>query len=97
MNQCLISPQALRDLDSISEYFLIRNIETGEMLFQDFTKKFGHVLQFPNMGRSYEYIRQGMRGLPLNGYIIFYQFVDNNVEILRIVNGRQDLEALFAE
>ncbi|WP_235334730.1 MULTISPECIES: type II toxin-antitoxin system RelE/ParE family toxin [Aphanizomenon] len=49
------------------------------------------------MGRSYEYIRQGMRGLPLNGYIIFYQLVDNNVEIPRIVNGRQDLEALFAE
>jgi toxin ParE1/3/4 len=38
-----------------------------------------------------------MRGLPLNGYIIFYQVVDNNVEILRVVNGRQDLEALFAE
>ena len=49
------------------------------------------------MGRSYEYIRQGMRGLPLNGYIIFYQFVDNNIEILRVVNGRQDLESLFAE
>ncbi len=49
------------------------------------------------MGRSYEYIRQGMGGLPLNGYIIFYQVVDNNVEILRVVNGRQDLEALFTE
>ena len=32
-----------------------------------------------------------MRGLPLNGYIIFYQFVDNNVEIIRVINGRQDL------
>jgi toxin ParE1/3/4 len=67
------------------------------MLFQDFTKKCENLLQFPNMGRSYEYIRQGMRGLTLNSYIIFYQFVDNNVEILRVVNGRQDLEALFAE
>ena len=38
-----------------------------------------------------------MRGLPLNGYIIFYQVVDNNIEILRVVNGRQDLEALFVE
>jgi len=97
MNQCLISPQSIRDLDSISDYFFNRNIETGEMLFQDFTKKCENLLQFPNMGRSYEYIRQGMRGLPLNGYIIFYQFVNNNVEILRVINGRQDLEALFAE
>ncbi|MTJ09529.1 MULTISPECIES: type II toxin-antitoxin system RelE/ParE family toxin [unclassified Anabaena] len=97
MNQCLISPQAIRDLDSISEYFLNRNIEAGEILFQDFTKKCENLLQFPNMGRSYEYIRQGMRGLPLNGYIIFYQLVDNNVEILRVVSDHQDLEALFAE
>jgi toxin ParE1/3/4 len=97
MNQCLISPLAIRDLDSISEYFLNINIETGEMLFQDFTKKCEKLLLFPQMGRSYEYIRQGMRGLPLNGYIIFYQVVDNNIEILRVVNGRQDLEALFVE
>lgn len=97
MNQCLISPLAIRDLDSISEYFLSRNIEAGERLFKEFTKKCENLLQFPNMGRSYEYIRQGMRGVPLDGYIIFYQIVDNNIEILRVVNGRQDLESLFGE
>ncbi|WP_371718352.1 type II toxin-antitoxin system RelE/ParE family toxin [Anabaena sp. UHCC 0204] len=87
----------MRDLDTISEYFLTRNIEAGETLFKEFTKKCENLLQFPNMGRSYEYIRQGMRGVPLNSYIIFYQVSDNNVEILRVVNGRQDLEALFGE
>jgi toxin ParE1/3/4 len=49
------------------------------------------------MGRSYEYIRKGMRGITLNSYIIFYQLIDDNIEILRIVNDRQDLEALFRE
>ncbi|MBD2569784.1 type II toxin-antitoxin system RelE/ParE family toxin [Anabaena lutea] len=82
MNQCLISPQAIRDLDSISEYFLTRNIEAGETVFKEFTKKCDNLLYFPNMGRSYEYIRQGMRGIHLNSYII-------------VVNGRQDLESLF--
>ncbi|TAE56647.1 MAG: type II toxin-antitoxin system RelE/ParE family toxin [Nostocales cyanobacterium] len=95
MNQCLISPQAIKDLDSISEYFLTTNIETGEKIFQEFTKKCKNLLQFPKMGRSYEHIRKGMRGIPLNSYIIFYQIVDDNIEILRIVNGRQDLESLF--
>lgn len=95
MNQCLISPQAIKDLDSISEYFLTRNIETGEKIFQEFTRKCENLLQFPQMGRSYEHIRKGMRGIPLNGYIILYQLVDDHVEILRIVNSRQDLESLF--
>jgi toxin ParE1/3/4 len=37
-----------------------------------------------------------MRGLPLDGYIIFYQVVEDGIEILRVVNGRQDLDALFS-
>ncbi|MFN5969167.1 MAG: type II toxin-antitoxin system RelE/ParE family toxin [Microcystis sp.] len=35
--------------------------------------------------------------MPLDGYIIFYRVIDDTVEILRIVSGRQDLEALFSE
>ncbi len=95
MNQCLISPKAIQDLDNISEYFLNNNIEAGEILFKDFTKKCENLLRFPYMGRSYESIRPGMRGVPLNGYIIFYQVIDSNIEILRVLNGRQDLEVLF--
>jgi toxin ParE1/3/4 len=38
-----------------------------------------------------------LRGLPLDGYIIFYRVINKTVEILRIVNGRQDLDALFSE
>jgi toxin ParE1/3/4 len=42
-------------------------------------------------------IRPNLRGLPLDGYIILYDVVDEGVEILRVINGRQDLEALFAD
>jgi toxin ParE1/3/4 len=47
------------------------------------------------MGRSYRHIKPNLRGLPLNGHIILYEVFNEDVEILRIVNGRQDLEALF--
>jgi toxin ParE1/3/4 len=52
---------------------------------------------FPNMGRSYSQIRDDLRGLPLNGYIVLYKVIDDGIEILRIVSGRQDLESLFAD
>lgn len=52
---------------------------------------------FPNMGRSYAHIRPSLRGLPLNGYVILYQVIDDGVKILPVVNGRQDLESLFAD
>ncbi len=49
------------------------------------------------MGRNYAHIRLGLRGLPLDGYVILYKILDDGVQILRVVNGRQDLESLFAD
>lgn len=97
MSRFIIAPSASQDLNRIAEYFLERNVEAGEKLFREFEQKCLYLAKFPNIGRSYNYISLNLRGLPLNGYIILYQVVDDGVNILRVVNGRQDLEALFAE
>ncbi|MBW4556799.1 MAG: type II toxin-antitoxin system RelE/ParE family toxin [Trichormus sp. ATA11-4-KO1] len=97
MSRYIISPSASRDLNEISDYFLIINLAAGEKLFQEFNNKCRKLAKFPNMGRSYAHIKPSLRGLPLDGYIILYRVIDNGVEILRVVSGRQDLEALLAE
>ena len=97
MSLYIIAPSASRDLNQIADYFLSRNLEAGEKLFKEFNKKCQNLANFPKIGRSYDHIRPSLRGLPLDGYIIIYQFIDDGVEILRVVNGRQDLKSLFAE
>ena len=97
MSIYLISPSASRDLNTIADYFLARNVDAGEKLFREFTKKCQYIAQFPNLGKSYSYLRPSLRGLPLDGYIIFYRVVEDGVEIVRVVSGRQDLESLFSE
>ncbi|MEM7712765.1 MAG: type II toxin-antitoxin system RelE/ParE family toxin [Cyanobacteria bacterium P01_A01_bin.68] len=97
MSNYIISPSATRDLNQIADYFLTRNLETGEKLFKEFNKKCKNLANFPKMGRSYGYIKPSLRGLPLDGYIIIYQIIDDGVEILRVVSGRQDLESLFTD
>lgn len=97
MSNYIISPSATRDLNQIADYFLTRNLETGEKLFKEFNKKCKNLANFPKMGRSYAYIKPSLRGLPLDGYIIIYQVIDDGVEILRVVSGRQDLESLFTD
>ncbi|MEG4323275.1 MULTISPECIES: type II toxin-antitoxin system RelE/ParE family toxin [unclassified Microcoleus] len=97
MSQCFVSPTASRDLDAIGDYFVARNIEAGERLLREFVKKCENLLKFPNMGRSYDRIKPGLRGVPLDGYIIFYRVVENGIEILRVVSGYQEFEALFPE
>jgi len=95
MSNYIISPSATRDLNQRSDYCLTRKIEAGEKLFREFNKKCQNLANFPNMGRSYGYIKPSLRGLPLDGYIILYKIIDDGVEILRVVSGRQDLESLF--
>ena len=98
MSQPQISKAACQDLDAIAEYFLTRNIETGERFFQEFNRKCKHLIQFPLMGRSYASVNVGLRGLPIQSYIILYRITkETQLEIVRVVNGRQDLENLFSE
>jgi toxin ParE1/3/4 len=49
------------------------------------------------MGRSYEFLRSGIRGIPLEGYIIFYRFVETDIIILHVASGRQNLANLFTD
>jgi toxin ParE1/3/4 len=97
MNRCIITLQASQDLDEISEYFVGRNIDAGEKLLQLFNEKCARLMQFPNMGKSYAHIRSWLRGVPLDNYIIFYEVLDDEITILRIVSGRQNLPELLKD
>jgi toxin ParE1/3/4 len=97
LSRCRISLEASQDLNAISDYFVSRNIDAGERLLQDFNQKCVKLLQFPNMGKSYAAIRPWLRGVPLDGYIIFYEVIEDGITILRVVSGRQNLENLFDE
>jgi toxin ParE1/3/4 len=99
MRQYVISDEAIRDLNDISDYFLETNLEAGEQFLKAFDAKCKHLASFPNMGRSYSHIRTDLRGLALRQFIIVYRVstVQGTViiEILRVVSGRRDLRNLF--
>jgi toxin ParE1/3/4 len=97
LKRCVITLKASRDLNEISDYFVARNIEAGERLLRSFNEKCVLLTQFPNMGKRYLEIRSWLRGVPLKNYIIFYEVLEDEITILRVVSGRQDLEALFEE
>jgi toxin ParE1/3/4 len=97
LTQYIIAPEAALDLDEISTYYAVQNIEAGEKLLDEFEAKCKYLVSFPNIGRSYKSLRADLRGLSFSGYIIFYRVGDNIVEVLRVVSGSRDLEALFAE
>jgi toxin ParE1/3/4 len=95
VSQYIISPSAIRDLEKISDYYAENGVEAGERFLNKFTKKCRYLTQFPRIGRSYEHLQAGMRGLLVDNHIIFYQLLNDGIEILRVVRGNRDLESLF--
>jgi toxin ParE1/3/4 len=95
MSRYIISQPATRDSESISSYFAEVNIEAGEKFLQGFSNRCKQLISLPNIGRSYDILQLGLRGLPLEGYIVLYRVVNDGIEIIRVVNGRQDLRLLF--
>jgi toxin ParE1/3/4 len=97
LTQYIIAPEASRDLEKISTYYAIHNIESGEKLIDELENKCKYLIKSPSIGRSYRMIRPDLRGISCSGYIIFYRINSASIEILRVVYGSRDLESLFSE
>jgi toxin ParE1/3/4 len=91
----ILAPSSTRDLDKLSQYFLETNVEAGERLFKALNERFYSLTQFPSMGKPYPHLHPNIRGLLVDKYIIFYRVTVVQVEIVRVVDGRQDLTQLF--
>ncbi|OUL30710.1 plasmid stabilization protein [Nostoc sp. T09] len=93
----VINILATQDLKEIADYFTANSIEAGEQFFHKFDRRCEQLINFSNMGRSYAEIYPNLRGLLLDGYIIFYRVLDDGIEILRVVNARRDLPSIFED
>jgi toxin ParE1/3/4 len=76
---------------------LARALNRAIRFFRAFNRRCNQLVAFPNSGKSYAAIRPGLRGLSLEGYVIFYRVLDDGVEILRVVSGRRNFPSLFEE
>jgi len=49
--------------------------------------------QTPLAGRSRDDLVSNLRSFPVGNYIIFYTPVSDGIEVVRVMNGRQDIDA----
>ncbi|MEH2262135.1 type II toxin-antitoxin system RelE/ParE family toxin [Nostoc sp.] len=97
MSRYVINILASRDINEIADYFAETNVEAGERFFSEFNRKCQQLVAFPKSGKSYAKIRPDLRGISLQGYIVFYRLLDDGIEILRVVSGRRNFPSLFEE
>jgi toxin ParE1/3/4 len=51
---------------------------------------------YPFAGRSRNELRSGFRSLAASPHVVFYRVVDDVPQIVRVLDGRQDIEEIFA-
>ena len=96
MSRYIIAPSAKRELKEINSY-IARYNSTAARRFKERIKQQCKLLaDFPEMGQNRDELEPGLRSFPIENYLIFYRPIANGVEIVRVVSGYRDLEAIFS-
>jgi toxin ParE1/3/4 len=53
--------------------------------------------EHPLAGRARDEIRPELRSVSVNPHVVFYRVSDDTAQIIRILDGRRDIEDIFAD
>lgn len=95
MRTVKVAVAAEEDLLKIWGYVAEHNPEAANKLIKEITGKFATLRDYPKMGREQSRLLVNLRSLIVRDYFIFYQPLDDGVEILRVLHGSQDIESIF--
>ncbi|QXX76040.1 type II toxin-antitoxin system RelE/ParE family toxin [Methylovirgula sp. HY1] len=92
------SPEALADVDEIWNYYeRVAGRNTAEKIVREIGEVVATIEDHPFAGRSRNELRPGFRSLAASPHVVFYRVVNDAPEIIRVLDGRQDIEEIFAD
>ena len=91
----VVSDRARRDLLDIFSYLAERNPTAAESALHAIQDKFEHLSRFPFIGRERESLASGLRSLLAGTHLIFYVVESDRVVVIRVIDGRMDVEEQF--
>jgi toxin ParE1/3/4 len=91
----ILSAQAETDLVSVHQYLVARNPAAAVVLAKTFRAKLKNLAHFPFIGRDRSRLGRGLRSIVAENYLIFYRVERDCVFIVRVLDGRRDVDAEF--
>jgi len=70
---------------------------TADKLLREVGRVVATIDDFPLAGRLRDEIRAGLRSLAAGPQVVFYRLNEDRPEIVRVLDGRQDIEEIFSE
>src|SRR5579875_358776 len=87
--------EAVADLRGLWGYLHDRNPDAAVRLATLLDRQCKFLADNPMVGLARSEIRPGLRYFPVRNYLIFYRPIVGGVEIVRIMYGSRNLQALF--
>ncbi|WP_095090635.1 type II toxin-antitoxin system RelE/ParE family toxin [Mesorhizobium sophorae] len=92
----VITDEALTDLEHIGDYIAQDNPKRADSFIAELVD---HCFKLADMPRAFplvpRYEHTDVRRLPHGNYLIFYRIGADRIDILHILNGAQDYEAVL--
>ena len=91
------SIEAEQDLLDIWNYWAREAaMEVADNLLRAVDKACTRLQEWPNSGRKRDELLPDLRSVPVPPNVIFYRVRGDTVEIVRVLDGRRDIDTIFA-
>ena len=95
MGEVRLTLQAQDDLIDIWMFTAEATREAADRLMDAIKEKCEMLASSPEMGKAREELAPSLRSFPSGRYIIFYRPTGNGIEVIRVLSGYRDIDALF--
>jgi toxin ParE1/3/4 len=93
----LWSPEALHDRERIWDYYdQAAGRHTTEKILREIAAVIALIEDHPFAGRARNEVRPGLRSFAATPHVVFYRVVNDTPQIVRVLDGRQDIEEEFS-
>ena len=100
MARLRLSTQAIDDVERIAEYVSTASgyASIGERLGDQIFDRCEQLVSLPTtMGRPRPELRADLRSVAFKGYVIFFRYVGETLEVVNVLEGHRDIDSFYSD
>ena len=95
MSTVTVLPRARIDIEEIWDFIAQDSLMQADAFIDRLNAKMRFLAQQPDLGRVRDELCLGVRSFPFERYVLFYLPTKRGIELVRVLHGARDMDALF--
>jgi len=97
------NPQVIRDLIELATYIAEDNLDASDRFLAAAEETFNQLAKMPKIGKLCQFSHPNLTDIRQHAiknfrrYLIFYRLTNSGIEVLRVIHGARDFEAMLEE